>query len=190
MTGHFHGMSGDEEEWCERRLLARISRYTIKSLRRQVEPVSPADYMRFLFDWHEIGCADAEGPDAVRRALDRLQGFAAPASTWESSLLAQRVSGFLPVTIDECLAAWGYVWMRPAGNTSSGRKSGPVRNTPIALISRAELETWAPLFMRDAAAELSLQATKVCAALAEHRATFFDDIVRLTGLLRMTISSV
>jgi len=189
MKGHFQSVSGDEEEWCERRLLARISRYTIKSLRRQIEPVSPATFMRFLFDWHEIGCGDSEGPDAVRRALDRLQGFAAPAATWESSLLAQRVSGFLPVYVDECLASGGYVWVRPAGNATPGRKSGPVRNTPVTLIHRGEMEAWAPLFTRDTAAELSLQAQKVYAALEEHRAIFFDDIVRLTGLLRTEVES-
>jgi len=192
MRGHFRGAAGAEQEWCERRLLARISRYTIKSLRRQVEAVSPAAFMRFLFDWHEIGCDDAEGPDAVRRALDRLQGFAAPAATWESSLLAQRVNGYLPVYVDECLASGEYAWMRPAGpngKVSSGRKSGPVRNTPITLINRAELSAWAPLFARDAAGELSLQATRVCAILREYRATFFGDIVRLTGLLRTEVEA-
>ena len=187
MQGHFRGMAGDEPEWCERRLLARISRYTIKSLRRQIEPVSPDEYMRFLFDWHEIGHDDAEGPEAVRRALDRLQGFAAPAAAWEGSLLAQRVSGFLPVYLDECLASGEFAWLRPAGQSGEStpsRKSGPVRNTPIALIARADAAIWAPLFARDVAPELSLHAQKVVALLRENRATFFADIVRVTGLLR------
>jgi len=192
MRGHFRGVAGAEEEWCERRLLARISRYTIKSLRRQVEPVSPAAFMRFLFDWHEIGHEDAEGPDAVRRALDRLQGFAAPAATWESSLLAQRVNGYLPVYVDEYLASGEYAWMRPVGpdgKASPGRKSGPVRNTPITLINRAEMTAWAPLFVHETNAELSLRAVKVSAVLQEHRATFFGDIVRLSGLLRTEVEA-
>ena len=192
MRGHFRGAAGAEDEWCERRLLARISRYTIKSLRRQVEAVSPAAFMRFLFDWHEIGCRDAEGPDAVRRALDRLQGFAAPAAAWESSLLAQRVNAYLPVYVDECLASGEYAWLRPAGpegKTKSGRKSGPVRNTPIMLVNRSDMLVWAPLLAGNNTVELSPRAAKVAAVLREHRATFFGDIVRLSGLLRTEVET-
>lgn len=189
MQGHFRDPAGLDREWCERRLLARISRATIKGLRRQVEPVSPADFMRFLFDWHEIGSHNAQGPGGVQRALDRLQGFAAPAATWESNLLPQRVDGFLPVHVDECLASGGVVWMRPAGTATPGRKSGPVRNTPITLINRADLTAWMPLFARDGAGEQSLQATKVSAALSEHGALFIADLVRSTGLLQTEVES-
>ncbi len=192
MKGHFRGSVGAALEWCERRLLARISRYTIKTLRRQIEAVSPADFMRFLFDWHEIGCDDAEGPDAVRRALDRLQGFAAPAAAWESSLLAQRVNGYLPIYVDECMASGEYVWLRPAGPSglaSSGRKSGPVRNTPITLISRLQASAWSALFVDDVDIDLSARAAKVGAVLRDQKATFFADVVRLTGLLRTEVES-
>ncbi len=37
-----------ETEWCDRRLLARIHRYTVRRLRREIEPVEPRDFMRFL----------------------------------------------------------------------------------------------------------------------------------------------
>ena len=99
MRGQFRDRG--EEEWCERRLLARINRYTIKRLRKQVEPVAPATFMRFLFEWHEIGAEDTEGPDGVRRALDRLQGFASPASAWESVAAAPGRS-FLNALLTRC----------------------------------------------------------------------------------------
>ena len=189
MRGRFRLPAGGEEEWCERRLLARINRYTIKSLRKQVEPVSPAAYMRFLLAWHEVGAEDAEGPDAVRRALDRLQGFAAPASAWEGSLLPHRVRGFVHVHLDELLTSGEYLWVRPGVDSGAGRKSGPVRNTPITLINRAELDAWRPLFARGGEPNLSDGAARVRDALREHRATFFADLVRLTGLLRTQVEA-
>ncbi|MGI9342120.1 MAG: DEAD/DEAH box helicase [Gammaproteobacteria bacterium] len=188
MRGKFRP-DADAEEWCERRLLARINRYTIKSLRKQVAPVSPASYMRFLFDWHELGAEDAEGPDAVRRALDRLQGFAAPAAAWESALLPHRVRGYLPVYLDEILTAGEYLWLRPVADGGTGRKSGPVRNTPLMLIPRTDLDVWQPMLARDGEPELSSDAARVRAVLRDCRATFFSDLVRLTGLLRTQVEA-
>jgi len=188
MRGKFRPHA-EAEEWCERRLLARINRYTIKSLRKQVAPVSPATYMRFLFDWHELGAEDAEGPDAVRRALDRLQGFAAPAAAWESALLPHRVRGFLPVYLDEILTAGEYLWLRPVADGGTGRKSGPVRNTPLMLIPRADVDLWQPLLARSGEPELSSDAERVRAVLRDYRATFFSDLVRLTGLLRTQVEA-
>ena len=188
MRGKFRP-GADAEEWCERRLLARINRYTIKSLRKQVAPVSPATFMRFLFDWHELGAEDAEGPDAVRRALDRLQGFAAPAAAWESALLPHRVRGFLPVYLDEILTAGEYLWLRPVADGGTGRKSGPVRNTPLMLIPRADVDVWQPMLARGGEPELSSDAARVRAVLRDYRATFFSDLVRLTGLLRTQVEA-
>lgn len=189
MRGYFRGDADSDEEWCARRLLARINRHTVKRLRKQVEPVSPAVYMRFLFDWHEIGMDDTEGPDAVRRAVDRLQGFAAPAGAWESSLLPSRVNGYFGSYLDELLTSGQYVWLRPVTDPAPGRKSGPVRNTRIIIINRTELGDWLPLFQRGSPPELSSQATTVRDALREHRATFFADLVRITGLLRTHVEA-
>ncbi|MFQ5634429.1 MAG: ATP-dependent DNA helicase, partial [Gammaproteobacteria bacterium] len=189
MRGRFRNLAGNEEEWCERRLLARINRYTIKRLRKQVEPVSPAVYMQFLFAWHEIGAEDAQGPDAVRRALDRLRGFAAPAGAWESALLPVRAHGFVHVYLDELLTSGEFMWLRPGAEARAAPKQGPVRNTPITLVDRAELDVWRPLFARHAESELSSSAQRVRAALREHRATFFSDLVRVTGLLRTQVET-
>ena len=187
MRGSFCGGTGGGTEWCERRLLARINRYTIRSLRKQVEPVSPAAYMRFLFDWHEIGAEDAEGPDAVRRALSRLQGFAAPAVAWEGALLPHRVNAFLHVYLDQVLTSGEYLWIRAGTPSGDGPRSGPVRNTPIMLLERSDIDAWQPLVVHDRDVELSSNARRVADVLREHRATFFVDLVRLTGLLRTQV---
>jgi ATP-dependent Lhr-like helicase len=186
MRGQFRQPAG-EQDWCERRLLARIHRRTIKTLRKRVEPVSPAAFMRFLFRWHDVEPERGEGPEAVRRALERLRGFAAPAGVWESALLPQRVGDFFSVYLDQCLTSGEFVWLRPAGDLGKHqRKTGPVRQTPIMFVPRADLESWLPTAARDPAqdAVLSSGAARVRAALAEGGAMFFVDLVRVTGLLR------
>jgi len=80
------------KEWCERRLLARIHRYTIKKLRSEIEPVSSADFMRFLFVWHQLGKEDqGQGATALEHILQKLEGFEAPAIAWESDILPARM---------------------------------------------------------------------------------------------------
>jgi ATP-dependent Lhr-like helicase len=214
MRGHYRHGAGAEDEWCERRLLARIHRYTIKRLRKQVEPVSPASYMRFLFAWHEMGAERGGGPEAVRRALQNLQGFAAPAGAWESGLLPQRMDGYFTTYLDQLLTSGEYIWLRPvvdvpddsqqatrasaaaqsdakpAGQSADRNgKNGPVRNTPIMLLERTELEVWFSLVSRGASAAtvLASDAERVRSALREHGATFFADLVRITGLLRTQV---
>ena len=77
-----------ETEWCERRLLARINRYTVKRLRQEIEPVSAADFMRFLLDWqHTAPDERMEGPDAVAAIVSQLEGFEAAAAAWEAEIL-------------------------------------------------------------------------------------------------------
>ena len=83
LRGHFTP-GNDEEEWCERRLLARIHRYTVKRLRAEIEPVSARDFVRFLFEWQRVlPDARMQGSDALAAVLSQLEGFEAPASAWE-----------------------------------------------------------------------------------------------------------
>lgn len=81
------------------------------------------------------------------------------------------------------------MWLRPGAEARAAPKQGPVRNTPITLVDRAELDVWRPLFARHAESELSSSAQRVRAALREHRATFFSDLVRVTGLLRTQVET-
>src|SRR5262249_45754273 len=90
------------EEWCERRLLARINRYTVKRLRAEIEPVAARDFLRFLLAWqHAAPDTRMEGPDALATLLGQLEGFEAPAAAWESELLRPRLVGYEPAWLDE-----------------------------------------------------------------------------------------
>jgi ATP-dependent helicase Lhr and Lhr-like helicase len=82
------------DEWCERRLLARIHYYTVKRLRAEIEPVAARDFLRFLLSWQRLAPeARMEGPDALEGVVAQLQGFEAPAAAWESEILPGRLAG-------------------------------------------------------------------------------------------------
>src|SRR6185436_15148009 len=83
LRGHFTPGS-NEIEWCVRRLLARIHRYTLDKLRSEIEPVTSADFIRFLFSWQrvELDCR-VEGPAGLAGLLTQLEGFEAAAAAWE-----------------------------------------------------------------------------------------------------------
>ena len=82
------------QEWCDRRLLARIHRYTIHRLRAEIEPVSAADFMRFLFVWqHVTPSAKLRGIEGLQAVLAQLDGFEVAASAWERSVLPARLDG-------------------------------------------------------------------------------------------------
>ena len=163
MRGHFTLPDG-EEEWCERRLLARMHRGTRDRRRAQFQPVAPAQFMRFLFRWHQLARHEArheardearhdgdDGADVTddRRAgeagladvLRQLEGVHAPASAWEDDLLAARVRDYAPAMLDRLCAAGRIVWWRPAEDTATA-KSGPIRTTPIVLAERDALVHW------------------------------------------------
>ena len=94
------------DEWCERHLLARIHRYTLKRLRREIEPVEPRDFMRFLFDWQHVGAERrVSGPEALAGVLAQLEGFEAPAAPWEAELLPARVDDYASAWLDDLCTA-------------------------------------------------------------------------------------
>ena len=183
---------GDSEEWCERRLLARIGRYTIKTLRKQVEPVPPAAFMRFVLQWQGLSGEKQRGPEALRDALYRLQGFAAPAVAWESSLLPHRISGYSQNQLDQLLTAGEFMWLRPFTPVKSTRRIGPVRNTPIMFFERSQIQSWLPWITHPDLstgkltnwASLSGQASRLRDVLLSNGASFFTDLMSMTGLLR------
>ena len=179
-----------ETEWCERRLLARINRYTVKRLRQEIEPVSAADFMRFLLDWqHTAPDERMEGPDAVAAIVSQLEGFEAAAASWEAEILPTRVSGYEPAWLDDLCLAGRVVWTRldgPKLNPERSQGPSPVRSTPVTLITRKNLSVWTAL-VKPAAAEdlrLSSRAQAVADYLAQHGASFFDDIVQGLDLPR------
>ncbi|MDX1661639.1 MAG: ATP-dependent DNA helicase, partial [Gemmatimonadota bacterium] len=184
------GSSADVVEWCHRRLLARIHRYTIDRLRSEIEPVAPADYMRFLIGWHGLDAtAPPEGPRGILAVLDRLQGFEAPAVAWESDLLPARMAGYDPAWLDLASLGGHVVWGRlvpPAAK--EGRRSpriGPVRNTPLAFFDREALDAWMRLAPLPGPVDehLSHEAREILATLIERGPAFLQDLVRRTKLL-------
>ncbi|HVI57180.1 MAG TPA: DEAD/DEAH box helicase [Luteibacter sp.] len=172
-----------ETEWCERHLLARIHRYTIGRLRREIEPVAPRDFMRFLLDWqHVTRATQVAGPDALAGVIAQLEGFEAAAGGWESELLPARVSDYSIGWLDDLCRAGRVVWSRLRLGTGSG---GPVRSTPIVLLPRRQLPIWsaaAPPIAEEL--PLSSRAQAVADALRDEGALFFDELATTTRLLR------
>jgi ATP-dependent helicase Lhr and Lhr-like helicase len=127
--------TGGEIEWCDRRLLARIHRYTVDRLRREIEPVSGADFMRFLFAWQHVS-ADSRlcGEAALPAVLERLACFEAPAQAWEADLLPTRLSDVDPAWLDRfCCRARRYG--DGADPTRSARARRPRCKTVLKFLS-------------------------------------------------------
>jgi ATP-dependent Lhr-like helicase len=177
----------DEDQWCERRLLARIHRYTIKRLRAEIEPVAARDFLRFLLTWQRVA-ADArmEGPDAIEAVVEQLEGFAAPAAAWESEILPARLGGYDPDWLDDRCLAGRVTWRRLAPRNGRGngaeRRPAPVRSTPIVLLARRHALLWAARSPADET-PVSPRAQAVADAIRDHGASFFDELVGAGGLL-------
>jgi ATP-dependent Lhr-like helicase len=184
-----------QTQWCERHLLARIHRYTVKRLRREIEPVEPRDFMRFLFEWQHVAHgAQVSGPDALAAVLAQLEGFEAPAAAWEGEILPARVAGYEISWLDDLCLAGRLVWTRlraPKAREEDGRErvSGPVRATPIVLLQRRSMNTWSGLdkTQHDGAPALSSRAQAVADYLREHGASFFDEMSAGTHLLHVEL---
>jgi ATP-dependent Lhr-like helicase len=172
-------------EWCDRRLLARIHRYTLNRLRAEIEPVSAADFMRFLLHWQHVADETRlKGAEGLAAAIEQLDGFELPAGAWEQDVLAARVQDYEPGFIDRlCLSgrmAWGRI------TPASGSSKAPLRSSPIALMPREHAGLWrAPAEAK--AGELSSDAVAVHEALRAHGASFFHEIVAATRLLRAQV---
>jgi ATP-dependent Lhr-like helicase len=177
-----------EEEWCERGLLARIHRYTLKQLRSEIEPVAPADFMRFLFHWQGLD-DPGEGEGALARALGQLEGLSLPAACWEDDVLPARVQPYSRAELDGLCGAGQVVWLRlqvPAPGREPKRRAPAVRSTPVAFIARAHLSHWRAFTPLLPAAELPLSgaARTVHEGLRAWGASFFEELLAETGLLR------
>jgi len=122
MRGRFGAgaAQGSDEEWCERRLLARIHRYTVKRLRAEIEPVQARDFLRFLCEWQRVlPESRMQGPDALAAVLTQLEGFEAPAAAWETDIIPMRMAEYEPQWLDEHCRAGRFIWTRLAARTAS-----------------------------------------------------------------------
>ena len=189
MEGRFTPGAADVE-WCDRGLLARIHRYTVQRLRREIEPVATQDFMRFLFRWQHVAPGERrQGAEALNAVISQLQGFEAPAAAWEAELLPARLDDYEFTWLDELCLSGRAVWARltlPA--SAANAASAPVRTTPITLLPRRTAARWtamAPAPTEDVAC--GARALRVADHLRTHGASFFDEIVDATGMLRTEV---
>ena len=178
------------EEWCDRRLLARIHHYTVRRLRAEIEPVAARDFLRFLCAWHHLTeDTQLEGPDAVPAAAGLLEGFEAPAGAWETELLPGRIADYEPAWLDDACLAGRLAWARltPGRGNGGDRVATPLRTTPVAVLPRRHLAVWTALAGQDDSAQPSARAHAVLECLRTQGASFFDELVEATGLLRQQV---
>ena len=185
LRGRYTPAAGPATEWCERRLLARIHRYTLNRLRAEIEPVPAAAYLRFLMEWQGAApAARGEGLEALQRVVDQLAGFEAPAGAWDGAVLPLRLQGYVPGDLDQLLARGRCVWARVSPKAEPvGRAAGPVRATPIAVLPRKALADWLA-FTPEPMASPGGPANRVLEVLRTQGASFFEDLLAETRLLR------
>ncbi|PYJ68915.1 MAG: ATP-dependent DNA helicase, partial [Verrucomicrobia bacterium] len=191
LRGKFHPHA-TEQEWCDRRLLARIHRLTIDRLRAEIQPVSSQDFYRFLFAWQR---ADAEhrveGPEGLQSVLEQLDACELPLASWESKVLSARVADYDPEWLDRLCFSGRVGWGRfSSPQNPKARTFAPLRTSPIALFQRENLQDWLVLAQANSAAELSAGGQVVFDALKNGGALFFTELVRRTGLLLSQVEEV
>ena len=141
-----------ELEWCERRLLARIHRLTVATLRKQIEPITAAQFMRWLLRWQHVASGtQVQGERATLEVLRQLQGFEIPANAWERHILARRIANYDPQWLDQlCLTGavgWGRLSPHPAtleDSAAGKRRVIPTSVAPITFFVREEADQMTP----------------------------------------------
>jgi ATP-dependent Lhr-like helicase len=167
------------EAWCQRRLLARIQRRTLDRLRREIEPVSAADFLRFLAAWqHADDARRLEGPRGVVEVARQLAGFEAPAVVWESRILPQRVRGYRREWLDQATLGGEVAWGRLFGDGAC-----PVRSAPIAVFPREDADLWLGLSAPPDESVLDAASAQVLELLRARGALFAQEVERTTRLL-------
>ncbi len=204
-TAHSSPLVPHQSEWCHRRLLARIHRLTIGRLRKEIEPVTAAEFMRFLFQWqHVVPGSRQHGQAGLTHVIAQLAGFEAAASAWEPQLLRLRLAKYEPELLDRlCLSgvvSWGRLSPHPrlafSGDADKARRIVPTSVAPISLFPREDGEWLMAAFAERAAqagpdpyGQLSAVAQDLRRALQERGASFFVDLVRVTNHLQAEVEA-
>jgi len=182
--------TNNEIEWCNRRLLARIHRLTLGRLRKEIEPVTSADFMRFLFTWQHVSPGtQLHDVDGTLQILKQLQGYEISAAAWEAEVLRKRIARYTPELLDRlCLSGevmWGRLSPHPSlvldeANTRS-RRIRPTRVAPVAIFLREDA-SWL-LESVPQSDGISQSGREILEALRRRGASFLPDLARATGLL-------
>jgi ATP-dependent Lhr-like helicase len=201
LRGEFTGTRGDKVEWCDRVLLSRIHRLALGRLRKEIEPVSAADFMKFLLAWQHVAAkTQLRGREGVLEVVRQLQGLELPAPAWEQQVFSARIKDYDPANLEDLCLAGVITWGRLRLNDDAQQTQDtdkrlkrrrrwlvPTRTAPIAFLLRDELE----FFLEGAvpkweeATGLSPSAREVGQYLAQRGASFLADIARGTGLLKV-----
>jgi ATP-dependent helicase Lhr and Lhr-like helicase len=169
LRGTFSGPN----EWCDRRLLARIHRYTIVRLRAEIEPVGTAAFMRFLFAWQHVApSAHLSGIDGLQQLVAQLDGYEVAANAWEKTVLPARMDRYEPSLLDMLCLAGEVGWAR----VSSASSTSVVSATPIALFLRDHADAWRSLRTDSHELTLSEEATRILETLRARGALFSRDL--------------
>ncbi len=189
MRGRFSpDLAEGETEWCNRRVLARIHRLTLGQLRREIEPVTAAQFQRFLFQWQHLNPRSRlHGVDGTLQIIKQLQGYEISAAAWEAEVLSHRVARYEPEFLDELCLSGEVMWARlsphPAFEAAEPRRVRPTRTAPIAIFLRESAEWLAPRDPDAKSPTLSHAAREVLTEIEQRGASFFADLVRATGRL-------
>ncbi|HVN81505.1 MAG TPA: DEAD/DEAH box helicase [Terriglobia bacterium] len=201
LRGQFASVS--EEEWCERRILARIHRQTVGKLRREIEPVSSADYIRFLLNWQHLEPGtQLHGKQGILEIIQQLQGIEFPAPAWEQEILPRRIVQYDPADLESlCLSGligWGRLRIQGEELASEGeiqmeedqrrparRRQKPSRSAPLGFFLRENLHQFLDLSSGSSSDlfGLSAVARDVLVFLEHFGASFLQEITRRTGRL-------
>jgi ATP-dependent helicase Lhr and Lhr-like helicase len=190
--------SGTELEWCHRRLLARIHWLTIGRLRREIEPVTTAEFYAFLNRWQHLSTgSQLHGLDGTLQIIKQLQGSEFAAAAWEAEILPRRVARYEPDYLDQlCLSgevSWGRLSPHPAFDRDDPqpgedgavrqRRVRPTRVAPLAIFLREDAGWLLATPQPSPRESLSHPAREVLAVLEGRGASFFADLTRATGRL-------
>jgi ATP-dependent Lhr-like helicase len=165
--------------WCERRLLARIHRYTIDRLRHEIEPVNPSEFLQFLACWQHVSPEyQLEGPNGVSEVLRQLAGLELPAWAWEAHVIPARVRGYKHEWLDDVTRMGDFVWGRLWGGAAT-----PIRITPITFVARDEIDSWLAMAPPPAGDGLCGPAADLLKPLRAHGAMFPQNLQKLASLV-------
>lgn len=200
LRGHFRSI--DINEWCERRLLARIHRLTVGKLRQEIAPVTTTQFMRWLLRWQHLAAGtQVSGEHGLLEVIRQLQGFEISANAWERKILAKRVKDYDPEWLDRlCLTGvigWGRLSPHPATrvfldeeNNQKIKRVLPTSVAPITFFVREEANWMSAHNRIEPETEitwLSHVAKAIYFFLKQKGASFFPDIVRGVGHLKAEV---
>ncbi len=189
MRGRFNPpLPEGQTEWCNRRILARIHRLTLGQLRKEIEPVTAAQFHSSLFQWqHLMPRSRLHGADGTLQIIKQLQGYEISAAAWEPEVLSRRVVRYDPEFLDQLCLSGEVMWARlsphPAFEALEPRRVRPTRTAPIAIFLREDADWLAGSHHESKAPTLSHASREVLAEIEQRGASFFTDLVRGTGRL-------